>query len=295
MEVMEQIVIYIDVLFGINFCMDFMVLLIVNRVMKCSSSMPRLLLSTTLGAVWSVVAVMISGGHKLFVSLCTYTLVTYVMCSIMDGNVTRVCCSAGKKQFIKHFIRCRLKMMLVMIAVAMMLSGGIHLIIYYTYAGFLVKNVIINDRELLMFTFISFFLMSVFIHILYEKKRIRGTERKVKIIICGKTIELNGIVDTGNLLLDFVTGKPVNVVERAYFDSILNEINNYEKLKYHLIPYRTAGSASEMMEVVTAEYMYISDDKETKAYDNVLIGLSRLQLSGNGEYHALINGQMENI
>lgn len=43
---------------------------------------------------------------------------------------------------------------------------------------------------------------------------------------------------------------------------------------------------------INTDYIYISNDVKTKAYKNVLIGLSEVCVSQAGEYQALINGHM---
>ena len=85
---------------------------------------------------------------------------------------------------------------------------------------------------------------------------------------------LHGIVDTGNQLTDKYTGKPVNVMDKSYFENVLYQINDYGRLKYHFIPYRTIGNNEGIIEVITSDYMYISGKDETKAYKGALIGLS---------------------
>ena len=65
--------------------MDLVILLIVNRIMRYHASAIRLLLSSTLGAVWSVAAVMIPDRYRLFVNLCTYFIVTALMLAVINS------------------------------------------------------------------------------------------------------------------------------------------------------------------------------------------------------------------
>ena len=46
------------------------------------------------------------------------------------------------------------------------------------------------------------------------------------------------------------------------------------------------------MEVITTDYIYIIDGEKTKVYEKALIGMSDVKLSCEGEYQALINGNM---
>ena len=100
------------------------------------------------------------------------------------------------------------------------------------------------------------------------------------------------MIDTGNQLSDYYCNKPVNVMDKKCFDKVLSKINDYSRIRYHLIPYRSVGMDTGMIEVITADYIYISNDVKTKNYKNVLIGLSEVCVSQAGEYQALINGHM---
>ena len=43
---------------------------------------------------------------------------------------------------------------------------------------------------------------------------------KVTVIVDNHKIMLHGIVDTGNQLTDKYTGKPVNVMDKSYFENV---------------------------------------------------------------------------
>ena len=130
----ERIVIYIDILFGINYCMDLIVLLIVNSIMRYYASAGRLLLSSTLGAVWSVVAVMLPERYRLFVNLCTYFIVTGLMLLMIHSplNILRARKGNTDKYALRNYLKELLKGMIVMLSVACLIGGVLHILVYYT-------------------------------------------------------------------------------------------------------------------------------------------------------------------
>ena len=273
--------------------MDLIVLLIVNSIMRYYASAGRLLLSSTLGAIWSVVAVMLPERYRLFVNLCTYFIVTSFMLLTIHSplNIIRARKGNTDKYALRNYLKELLKGMIVMLSVACLIGGVLHILVYYTYTGWIVRNILVTGGQLVTFVFTAMPAIALMVYTLRVHRRDAGMY-KVTIMFGDERIMLQGIVDTGNQLVDIYTGKPVSVMDKSYFEKVLYKIKDYERLKYHLIPYRTIGNNEGMIEVITSDYMYISNRSETKAYKGALIGLSDKRVSQRGEYQALINGHM---
>ena len=97
--------------------MDLIVLLIVNSIMRYYASAGRLLLSSTLGAVWSVVAVMLPERYRLFVNLCTYFIVTGLMLLTIHSPLNILSARKGNtdKYALRNYLKELLKGMIVML------------------------------------------------------------------------------------------------------------------------------------------------------------------------------------
>jgi len=273
--------------------MDLVILLIVNRIMRYHASAIRLLLSSTLGAVWSVAAVMIPDRYRLFVNLCTYFIVTALMLAVINSplNIIKARQSNNDRYALTNYLKELFKGMIIMLSVACFSGGIMHMIVYYTYAGWIIRRILVTYNQLIYLILISVVVIIVIARV-YRTYKKNSDIYKVTVIVDNHKIMLNGIVDTGNQLTDKYTGKPVNVMDKSYFENVLYQINDYGRLKYHFIPYRTIGNNEGIIEVITSDYMYISGKDETKAYKGALIGLSDRKVSQNGEYQALINGRM---
>lgn len=273
--------------------MDLIILLIVNRIMRYHASAIRLLLSSTLGAVWSVAAVMIPDRYRLFVNLCTYFIVTALMLAVINSplNIIKARQSNNDRYALTNYLKELFKGMIIMLSVACFSGGIMHMIVYYTYAGWIIRRILVTYNQLIYLILISVVVIIVIARV-YRTHRKNSDIYKVTVIVDNHKIMLHGIVDTGNQLTDKYTGKPVNVMDKSYFENVLYQINDYGRLKYHFIPYRTIGNNEGIIEVITSDYMYISGKDETKAYKGALIGLSDRKVSQNGEYQALINGRM---
>ncbi len=273
--------------------MDLVILLIVNRIMRYHASAIRLLLSSTLGAVWSVAAVMIPDRYRLFVNLCTYFIVTALMLAVINSplNIIKAQQSNKDRYALTNYLKELFKGMIIMLSVACFSGGIMHMIVYYTYAGWIIRRILVTYNQLIYLILISVVVIIVIARV-YRTYKKNSDIYKVTVIVDNHKIMLHGIVDTGNQLTDKYTGKPVNVMDKSYFENVLYQINDYGRLKYHFIPYRTIGNNEGIIEVITSDYMYISGKDETKAYKGALIGLSDRKVSQNGEYQALINGRM---
>lgn len=273
--------------------MDLVILLIVNRIMRYHASAIRLLLSSTLGAVWSVAAVMIPDRYRLFVNLCTYFIVTALMLAVINSPLNIIKARQSNKDMyaLTNYLKELFKGMIIMLSVACFSGGIMHMIVYYTYAGWIIRRILVTYNQLIYLILISVVVIIVIARV-YRTYKKNSDIYKVTVIVDNHKIMLHGIVDTGNQLTDKYTGKPVNVMDKSYFENVLYQINDYGRLKYHFIPYRTIGNNEGIIEVITSDYMYISGKDETKAYKGALIGLSDRKVSQNGEYQALINGRM---
>lgn len=273
--------------------MDLVILLIVNRIMRYHASAIRLLLSSTLGAVWSVAAVTIPDRYRLFVNLCTYFIVTALMLAVINSplNIIKARHSNKDRYALTNYLKELFKGMIIMLSVACFSGGIMHMIVYYTYAGWIIRRILVTYNQLIYLILISVVVIIVIARV-YRTYKKNSDIYKVTVIVDNHRIMLHGIVDTGNQLTDKYTGKPVNVMDKSYFENVLYQINDYGRLKYHFIPYRTIGNNEGIIEVITSDYMYISGKDETKAYKGALIGLSDRKVSQNGEYQALINGRM---
>ena len=266
-------------LFGVNLVMDLVVLVIVNRLCRYAATLCRLLFSATFGALWSIIVVIAPSGIEGFLNICTYILISFFM--------VRIC--AGKSK-----IRDILRGVMVLYAVTFMLGGIIHVLYYYTYAGWFIRQVLLKDGQLLVYIMISIVLIVFICAQLLHIKEYSSCRCKVQCEIGERKISFYGYIDTGNVLEDSLYHKPVTVVEKIFFKDVISDINDCTKVKYHMIPYSSVGCANGIMEVITVDVMYIYTEKRKVVINNALIGLTEGTLSSDGEYEALINSRLVN-
>ena len=266
--------IYLDVLFGINFIMDFLVIFIVNKICKYAATYFKIFISAAFGAIWSVIAVIMPINIRWFINICTYILVSYVMIRICAGR-------CGIKSVIKGVG--------ILYAVTLTLGGAIHVLYYYTYTGWLIKHIVVRDNRLIIFVLISVVLVVLIYLELIRAKTYNSCKCHLICVISGEIVEMMGYIDTGNVLIDPIYKKPVTVVEKSTFSNILSKIKDYTTVKYHLIPFNSLGCEHGLMEVIAVDTMYIYYGSKKETINGALVGLITGKLSTDGEYTALIN------
>lgn len=273
----KKIVIYLDVLFGINLLMDLIVLYLVNKICKFAATFLRILLSATLGAVWSVIVAVSPNGINSFMLICTYVFISFLM--------IKIC--AFKRRLSEL-----LKGVITLYGVTFVLAGAMHMLYYYTYAGYFIKTVILKDSSLLLFVGISLLLMYL-VYVQYMRVKIYESKKcSVRICVGECEIMLSGLVDTGNVLKDPYSRKPISIAQKRSLQNVLKGINDYEKVKYHMVPFQSLGCENGLLEVITADIVYIYKDKKEIKITEALIGLTDIELSTDKAYQMLINPEV---
>lgn len=130
----------------------------------------------------------------------------------------------------------------------------------------------------------------------------------IQIFYKERSIKLRALVDTGNLLVDSITGKPVVIVYkekiRSLFDNQhLEKIDSlmggdivgdctFDSTCIRAIPYTSVGKSNGMMVVCNVDKIKLEYQDEENEINDVLIGFYNEALSNNDKYSALIGLQI---
>lgn len=121
-----------------------------------------------------------------------------------------------------------------------------------------------------------------------QKKDFMEQVFRVDVVHHGKTWELNGYWDSGNLLQDPYNGKPVNILQAKLGEQIFSEQNDHMRL----IPYCSLGNANGLLSVYNAEKMYIYQGKERLEVEPAVFGIAETGLLENKEYDVILQASM---
>lgn len=263
--------IYIDVYFGFNFLMDFLVILILEIIVKSKKAVVRGIISSIIGALYAVILLVFNmkGGMIYFL---TYIVISEIMLWISLGKQT---------------IKDNLKNIIILYGITFFMNGIINLL-YYGFDGS--QNIVMraNNTYYGKINIFIVLIIGVILCIVIKKysdsitKYIKnlGNIYKVSVVLGSKEIELKALRDTGNSLVEPMTGKPVSIVEK----STVNQFKN-ETIKYLLIPYNSVGKKHGLLEAFIADKISVDGIEIEKA----IIGIYNGKLSQNNKYEMILN------
>lgn len=262
--------VYIDVLFLENFIMDSLLLLSVRKIQKLPVGYLRVFIGAMAGAILTCIVVLLN-----LPSVLKYVIFYVFIAGIMV--------LVGLKQRTLSLI---LQSELLLYVVAMFYGG----IMYFIYPYI---------RMVSLFYAIAvvvYFVVDVFWKILSGAVKQYKNICKVIIFTAKGTFQLQALADTGNGLMDPVTGEAVCVidgktarmilgVQNNMYDEEINESQFENRVRY--IVYRTIAG-EDIMPVVRVRKMIIHAS-EKKVIQKPLIGICKEPVSERHLYQMLLN------
>lgn len=254
---------YIDILYLVNFMMDFLVLLLVREVTKCSTTHLRLTLSSLISAGLTCIVIIIP---------MSYASIKFILFHVVIN--TMMICIGFKVKTRNQFFQCMISLYL-----ASFLLGGV--LQYF--------NQYLKISSLyFMLSVISYWLVKGFLRF----TRILHREEKkwctVRLFLGNESVELRALLDTGNSLVDPYSGLPVSIVEEKALKQILDSAKSKGVEKYErYIPFHSLGHQGVLL-VIRAEKIYVQGEKE-HLIEHPLIGISEDGLSKDQRYEMILN------
>ena len=290
-------VVYADLLFFENLLANCFILKLTGAMSGFPTKLWRLLLSASLGALYAVFAVIFS-SMSLIASLPAKILVSLLMILI-----------AYRTRNLPDFLR-RWGIMLLS---AFMLAGctyafsGIFGGNMMTYGGLMYISPQGVLKAFLFAAVLCILLVRPIGRILSGKAVREGSIVPVSVILGERSARFNALVDTGNSLIDPLTGYPViiveaesvksivppdvftfflkNMVSEAIFDS---DANQPWRSRMHLIPFKSIGRENGILAGFRPDAIKVLYGNNFKEIKNVIIGICGIKLSNNSRYTALL-------
>lgn len=209
---MEQII-YGDVLFIVNFSMDFLSLYITSKLLHKSAGVFALVFSACIGALYGVISIFQSGN--VILNALINLAVAMLMCYILFGFGS---------------ILSHIRNTIVFYSVSFLLGGAMTALYTLINNGLAGRNIVINGNNHTLYADIpiSAFAVIAVISVIFSyicgfilKRKASQKNAKIKITYKNKTIELEGLCDTGNLLCEPAGGLSVAVCAYDKLEPIL--------------------------------------------------------------------------
>ncbi len=226
--------VYIDLVFLINFYLDFLIIIITSITLKKNAKLKRILLGSLVGSL-SLIFLFININNYLlfFIKFIIAVLINIVVFGYKDLKSTL--------ENISYFY---------MISIIL---GGFCYYLNIELNGF-------NNK-----TYFLLIISPIILYIYYRQtiffKNTRSLIHKVKIVFNDQVLDLNGYIDTGNKLYDPVTKKGVIIINKKLVN--LND----KKILY--VPYYSVNNKG-IIKCLKPQYIEIDGIKK----NNYLVGLS---------------------
>ena len=286
-------IIYLDVLFVVNFIMDYAVLSITSGILYHTATLPRVsknsgellviyikrILAAVLGAAWACILLWFKLMHPMW-NVVTFTVIGPSMVLII----------MGKNKISSYF-----KGVGIMYMVTFVLGGIMHGIYYYTAFGYFLYSLTKGGRKTASLWIaaagltVGYVLVRWFVAFMLEKKK--DTESRFTTVIekGGKSVRLMALCDTGNSLFDPIYGEPVNVAEA---DALEKLIDSRENTSFHLIPYSSIGKEHGMIPVVRMDKLVLIGKNTERTVINPLFALYTGSFAQRTDYRVILHPDM---
>lgn len=288
--------IYIDVVFIENVVMNYIILLATRMVLKTKLSNLRLIVASSIGAIYSVMAYIVPMQiySNFFLKIFLSIIIVYI-------------------SFNPKNIKTLLKQITVFYLLSFVFGGATFALIYIVKPQeILIKNGLFLGtyplKTVILAAFIGLLLIVVTFKIVKGRLSKNDIYQNISICINGKCITEKAILDTGNMLKEPITGKPVIVVEHTCFYNVLPKeiLNNIEEIlggefkeipenikneyisRLKLIPFSSLGKQNGMLLGIKPDYIEINEQENVKKVENTIIGIYNKSLTKDGKYRAII-------
>ncbi|MDE7203459.1 MAG: sigma-E processing peptidase SpoIIGA [Lachnospiraceae bacterium] len=262
-EVIGIYEIYIDVFLVQNVLMDLQLLFLTLLLLKEKIIFLRLLAASLAGGVGAVIILVSGIGFG----------VTYILLVLaLDAGMLLVCLQQPNKRGITLQ---KLAMGIIYLHGMVFAYGKL-----LECADRLVGNWLAQIMVTAVIAVIVFFMLAcrrlAESRCIYEVTLVEGEENVV----------YKALFDTGNLLTDPVSGKPVSVAEET--DLTKRWLERYPQ-KYKIIPYQSVGKVHGVLEGIVVDELVIQKEREQVVKKGAVVALYKGKLSKDGAFQMILN------
>ncbi|WP_156290422.1 sigma-E processing peptidase SpoIIGA [Oceanobacillus salinisoli] len=295
--------IYLDAVWALNFCLDFMLLLLTKALARDSTKMIRIILGAFVASLIVPITVfypdsIFSGVvgkilYSLFIILCSFGFITIYRYS---------------------------KLLLLFYFTTFSIGGGLvglHFLfsnpIAVSSGGLMTFNKGYGDPVSWLFVIIGFPFVWYFTKARMDKhasEKIRYDQLySVTIQIKDKSFSTTGYIDSGNQLVDPLTKKPVIICDESFLKQWFTE-EDWQSLKrahdhfdmeqipkewqtsIQIVPYQGVQGSNMYLFAIRPEHLIVYYGEEKIKSRKLLIGIQFAGLTKDNSYHCLLHPQI---
>lgn len=267
---------YIDVVFFINFVMDYLLLCILRIILKEKTTWLRMAAGSGAGALWACIVTVWPVLPRALEGLVTYTVISILMIKLSFQI-------KGVREVIKAVLGLYLS--------AVTLGGGIYALYQHTRAGYYVEQLIRGGGMdsapaailLLCAAGVYTGLNGIWL-VISEVRQRQSHIYSVTLSYQGRTETVSALLDTGNHLYEPVTHKPVHIITAEVLEGLCEQVTAIIYIPYHAI-----GTEEGILPGVFLDSMMVGQGEKKITITKPLVAISKQPLSPSGEYQMLLN------
>ena len=267
--------VYIDVIFLENVIMNLSIVLSEAIILNLKENIFRKVIASIVGSCFYIV-------HLLFFRLTYFQIIISSIIIMIAFKPSKI------KMFFKEVI--------VFYFITFLFGGISFALMNLNNNGVIriVKGVFIGDFNLL-FVFLSIFIGGAILYFILKGKS-EHVYKNIVIAVDSFTFKVNVFLDTGNLLREPYTNRPVIIVEKKALETFIGEKcgNDFASiitgrtevpLGMFLIPYRSLGNTKGFL--LGFKPKYVSMEGFKKKYTDLVIGVCEENISDNNQYSGI--------
>lgn len=299
-------VVYIDVLFLVNFFMDFIILTATGKMLRIRTKLLRRILGAMLGATCYCITLCLPWESRKWGSI-TVWLIAAVMMGSLVFSLRR-----GKELF---------RFLVVFHAAAFFLGGTVTTLYYHTRLGYYLRKAVKGDAYAQTMTglFTAIVILScIFGKIaaacMRQRQRERNLYYEVELYFGNRNKRVTALLDTGNHLKEPISHKPVILMDMTLAGELLEEetveavrtfyrtgdfytTENMGEMgtdisKIRLIPYHSIGKSRGLLAALPMDSLKIQMEQGNMKLTDVWTALSEEPVAAKGRYQVILNAEL---
>lgn len=256
---------YIDVLFLVNFMMDYFVLLTAGKILSCTATHRSVFAGAVIGAASTCAVICLPGQHFLF----KFILFHFVINTVMIRTGLKI---KERKKFLQAYL---------LLYICAFFLGGV--------MQFLGRRVRTAGLFVLLAA-ASYEIAQGAFWLVAKVRNIQNYQCQVTLYLNGIPHRVEALIDTGNHLCDPVTKAPVHVISQSV---IPKEWARQGICGVRMVPFHSVGKGDGMIPAISIDKMIVeqkgADSGKSRCILRPLIGICREQEAFPGNYQMILN------
>lgn len=262
---MNNLIVYIDIYFILNFLMNAVLLELLGRITKRPARPVRVLTGAAAGALGACLNLMLSMAVWLRIFLFLIALNWLMTRIVWPGLKGRERLGQGAALYGFTW-----------------LTGGICTFLQEQLGGGSPAWLILSGTAA----------AAVLCQSLFREQRTRKDLYQICICLEGRETVTTALLDTGNSLRDPMDGSPVLIVEAAVMKKIMDKDVLEYTTRVRMIPFHSVGENHGLMAGIVTDRVIIKKHPREVINSRAVVGIYEGSLSAGGAYHGLLQEEL---